>query len=95
MALHPNITHIHLGGDEVYTLGQSSLSQDIMQSHNFNKTGLYLYHMVPILQYVRKNYNAMPIIWDDMLRKIDLTLLQVCYTVVNITIHSKSCLIKL
>ena len=92
LALHPIVTHIHLGGDEVYTLGRSAASDDLMRKKGFDKSGLYLHHMVPVLQFVKNNFKVKPIIWDDMLRKItlgDLQVSEICCIKCNIFVKFK------
>lgn len=47
------------------------------QSHKYGKAGLYLDHITEVAQYIRDNYPTLKIIvWDDMMRNIDLKILQ-------------------
>lgn len=48
-----------------------------MQTSKFGKAALYLDHVAEVAQYIKDNYPTLKIIiWDDMLRNIDLNVLQ-------------------
>lgn len=58
-------------------MGLCSVCQKRMQTNKFGKAGLYLDHVTEVAQYIRDNYPTLKIIiWDDMLRNIDLHILQ-------------------
>ncbi|XP_065199818.1 hexosaminidase D-like [Planococcus citri] len=69
--LHPNSQFIHIGGDEVWHM---SLCENCRQHH---KHDLFMKHITSVLRFVKENYpNVTPIMWDDMLRSIDINLLK-------------------
>lgn len=58
-------------------MGLCPVCQKRMQTSKFGKAGLYLDHVTEVAQYIRDNYPTLKIImWDDMLRNIDLNILQ-------------------
>jgi hexosaminidase len=59
------ITHFHLGGDEVWSLGSCPRCRRVVQRDG--KAALYLQHIVPLLQRL-KVCGVQPILWDDMMR---------------------------
>lgn len=64
MRLHANAKFIHLGGDEVYNLGECELDK----KSKLNKNELYLQHMKPVLEFTKNKFPAVrPLIWHDML----------------------------
>jgi len=62
MAVHKNAKYLHIGCDEVYHLGECS------QCLGFGRTSVFIDHVTKVAQYVNHTYQAIPIIWDDMLR---------------------------
>ncbi|XP_065647373.1 hexosaminidase D isoform X5 [Hydra vulgaris] len=72
--VHPDITLIHLGGDEVFNLKDCARCK----ASGMQKEHIYLHHMVPILKYIKKktNLRVRPIIWDDMIRNWPLVEMQ-------------------
>ncbi len=88
LELHPNVKNIHIGGDEVYTMGKSQESKQWMKKENRSKDELYLHHMLGVLKHVRDQYpSVIPIMWDDGLRNIDAKTLVVSYNSVFPRIH--------
>ncbi|XP_018335239.1 hexosaminidase D [Agrilus planipennis] len=80
VAFHNNIQYLHIGADEVWHLGLCSVCAKRAQTNKHGKSGLYLEHVVDVVQYIKDNYpNLKVIIWDDMLRNIDLNVLQDYY----------------
>ncbi|XP_018563570.1 hexosaminidase D-like [Anoplophora glabripennis] len=80
VAFHPNITHLHIGGDEIWHMGLCPACQKRVQTTKYGRAGLYLDHVTELAQYIKDNYpNLKIIIWDDMLRNIDLHILQDYY----------------
>jgi hypothetical protein len=63
---HPDCRWLHLGGDEVWDLGEGPRSK--VRAAEIGKDGLYLEHMTPIVERVQKR-GVRPILWDDMMRK--------------------------
>jgi len=57
------LNYAHIGCDEVYHLGECS------RCRNHDSKDLFISHVTKIAKYVRDKYKAIPIIWDDMLRK--------------------------
>lgn len=66
LAAHPDSHWLHLGGDEVADLGQGQRSK--ARAARIGKPGLYLEHMMPIVEHVLSR-GLRPILWDDMMRK--------------------------
>lgn len=66
LAAHPDIRWLHLGGDEVWDLGEGERSRQ--RAEQIGKDGLYLEHMMPIIEHVLQR-GVRPILWDDMMRK--------------------------
>lgn len=51
--------------------------QKRVQTSRFGKAGLYLDHVTEVARYIKENYPKLKIIiWDDMLRNVDLNILQ-------------------
>lgn len=70
---HPDIRWLHLGGDEVDDLGQGHRSK--ARADQIGNDGLYLEHMMPILDHVIAR-GVRPILWDDMMRRWPMASLQ-------------------
>ena len=79
LALHKNASWIHIGCDEVYHLGLSSQSVNTMQKENIGKDELFFRHVKAVAGGIVKLHpNVQPLIWDDMMRGVDESLLVVC-----------------
>ena len=85
LSLHPDAGWLHIGCDEVYQLGQCPIcSQKLLQANTDpeNAQGyqdgktLFLQHVYRVGNYVKKQKNVIPIIWDDMLRTFPAHILQ-------------------
>ena len=64
MRLHAKARFIHLGGDEVFNLGESELDKKSGLSEN----ELYLHHMKPVLEFTKSMFpGVQPLVWHDML----------------------------
>lgn len=61
-------THIHLGADEVWSLGSCPRCKKYIKKNS--RSALFLNHMTPLLDDVR-DAGFQPIIWDDMMRSWD------------------------
>ena len=64
MKLHAGrgITHLHIGCDEVFHLGEC----DSCRTHG--RSEIFVSHVAAVAKHVKEAYNVQPIIWDDMLR---------------------------
>ncbi|XP_022662894.1 hexosaminidase D-like isoform X2 [Varroa jacobsoni] len=64
MALHSkfHVRYLHIGCDEVFHLGECTLCS--MKS----KEELLLGHMSHVAEFVRKELQVIPLVWDDMMR---------------------------
>lgn len=60
--LLPEISHFHLGGDEVYTLGQNPKSKEYLEKHG--SAALYLLQLEPSLELL-ENKSIRPMLWHD------------------------------
>eukprot|EP00823_Brevimastigomonas_motovehiculus_P002744 TRINITY_DN1651_c0_g1_i1.p1 TRINITY_DN1651_c0_g1~~TRINITY_DN1651_c0_g1_i1.p1 ORF type:complete len:611 (+),score=150.23 TRINITY_DN1651_c0_g1_i1:120-1952(+) len=63
LSFHPKSTIIHLGGGEVSRLKECWRCKRLPLS----EAELYMYHMLPLIKYVRSR-DLRVIIWDDMIR---------------------------
>ena len=73
LAAHPDASHIHIGCDEVYYLGHSPASVQLMKKKRINKNELFLYHTKRVLTAIKHKYPQMQaVMWDDMLRKMSI-----------------------
>lgn len=73
---HPDIQYLHIGCDEVWHLGLCSVCIKRAGASKYGKSSLYLEHVLAVAQYVQEiNPYLKIIIWDDMLRSMDLQVL--------------------
>lgn len=76
VSFHPDIQYLHIGCDEVWHLGLCSVCTKRAAASKYGKYSLYLEHILAIAQYIQETYPYLKIIiWDDMLRSIDLQVL--------------------
>lgn len=62
---------------QIWHMGLCPACQKRVQTSKYGRAGLYLDHVTEVAQYIKDNYpNLKIIIWDDMLRNIDLHILQ-------------------
>lgn len=67
----PNLTHIHIGCDEVFNMRQCS------KCKSKSKHDLFLSHVKSVIGIVhKKSPNLKVVMWDDMMRSLPLELLQ-------------------
>lgn len=66
---HPEATHLHIGCDEVYELGRGASGVE-MQNKKLTESQLFLRHVQHVASIVRGYRNVKPVIWDDELRKM-------------------------
>lgn len=58
-------------------MGLCTDCQKRVQANKYGKPGLYLDHISEVAQYIKDTHPTLKIIvWDDMLRNIDLNILQ-------------------
>ncbi|XP_039312803.1 hexosaminidase D isoform X4 [Solenopsis invicta] len=80
VSFHPDIQYLHIGCDEVWHLGLCSVCTKRAAASKYGKSSLYLEHILAIAQYIQETYPYLKIIiWDDMLRSIDLQVLNEHY----------------
>lgn len=66
-----NITHIHIGCDEVYRMGSCD------KCRQRSKNEIFLTHVITLSNYIRSKWpDLRVIIWDDMLREMTLSEMQ-------------------
>lgn len=71
MQVHREVNYLHIGCDEVYHLGECSRCRKKLRDE------LFLTHVSQVAEYIRKRYPYVtPIIWDDMLRHLPLSVLE-------------------
>ncbi|XP_043958058.1 hexosaminidase D [Gambusia affinis] len=67
--LHPHLTTVHIGADEVYTLGEGEDSKLWLASTGRSVEHLFLSHVTKIAKAFKEAWPDMNIImWDDMMR---------------------------
>lgn len=77
VAFHPDIQYIHIGVDEIWHMGICPDCSRKALSSKHGKISLFLDHVTSVAQYIKDNFpNLRIIIWDDMLRNIDINILQ-------------------
>uniref|UniRef100_A0AAU8KYZ5 beta-N-acetylhexosaminidase n=1 Tax=Sogatella furcifera TaxID=113103 RepID=A0AAU8KYZ5_SOGFU len=71
LTMIPDTKYIHIGADEVWHMKFCEKCNPIM------KERLFLTHVMKVLKYVATHHaNVRPIMWDDMLRPVDLETLK-------------------
>ena len=70
LSFTPNISTLHIGGDEVWHLGNGERSKVRMTQEGATKIEIYLRHMNLVVQHLRRKYPSIQniLIWDDMFR---------------------------
>lgn len=77
MKLHPDTRHFHIGSDEVYGLGMSKDTKRVPHSDNKDLGKLFLSHVTAVTKFMTETWPGVKVLmWDDMLRKLDLNLLK-------------------
>ncbi|XP_022705346.1 hexosaminidase D-like [Varroa jacobsoni] len=66
------ITHLHIGSDEVFVIGQCSRCKARMVLRKWTTDDLFLDHVFEVASAV-KELGIQPVMWDDMLRKVDMS----------------------
>lgn len=73
---HPSSKYIHIGGDEVWHIGQCIQCKTKMEAQQWKREHLFLDHISRIASKIRDKYPQKDIIiWDDMMREIDINIL--------------------
>ncbi len=68
LALMPNVTRFHLGGDEAWQFGSNPETRQFIEKHG--KSALYLHHIDPLLRHLKQR-NIRPMLWHDMMIEWD------------------------
>lgn len=77
LEMHKDSKYIHIGGDEVWHLGQCNRCKEKMMAQKWKKEHLFLDHITRIVHRIREiNQEIGIIIWDDMMRDIDVSILK-------------------
>ena len=64
MRIHSNSRYLHIGCDEVFTMGECDLC------NKYPRENLFLKHVATVAKYVKSKYGTQVLIWDDMLRHV-------------------------
>ncbi|XP_041363574.1 hexosaminidase D-like [Gigantopelta aegis] len=76
MQLHPGIEHFHIGCDEVYHIGHCPACKSRMVSGSHGMHQMFFSHVASVAKHIRMMHpTVIPLIWDDMLRNIELPVL--------------------
>ncbi|XP_060573284.1 hexosaminidase D-like [Ruditapes philippinarum] len=76
MTAHPAIQYFHIGGDEVYHLGVCERCKRKMLMENWTVQQLFFAHVRAVCLFIKEKYPHITIImWDDMLRFLELPVL--------------------
>ncbi|XP_078520967.1 hexosaminidase D-like isoform X2 [Lissotriton helveticus] len=68
---HPQKTWVHIGADEVFSLGEGHDSKSWMNSNNGDLGKMYLNHIQKVVSFLTSRYKGVQLLmWDDMLRWI-------------------------
>ncbi|XP_047005852.1 beta-N-acetylhexosaminidase isoform X2 [Ictalurus punctatus] len=74
---HPQTQWIHIGADEVLSLGESEDSKNWLKQNNGSLGALFLSHVTKVCHFLAElRPGIKPIFWEDMLRKISATLIK-------------------
>lgn len=69
--LHPGLSTLHIGADEVYMLGEGEESKAWLASTGLTVEQLFLSHVTKVAKAVKEAWPHMTIImWDDMMREM-------------------------
>lgn len=75
--LHPGLSTLHIGADEVYMLGEGEESKLWLASPGGTLEQLFLSHVIKVARAVKEAWPHMTIImWDDMMRDMSLDTLK-------------------
>ena len=66
---HPGLKRIHLGCDEVWSLGQSPMTREYMEKMNVGVTDVFLDHTATVAKIAKEMLPGVTVmVWDDMMR---------------------------
>ena len=79
LSFTPDISSVHIGGDEVWHLGNGEKSKRLLNEGGMTKIQLYLQHMNLVVKHLRCKYPHISniMIWDDMFRSSDADTIKV------------------
>ncbi|XP_063446453.1 hexosaminidase D-like isoform X2 [Mytilus trossulus] len=76
MELHQGLRWFHIGADEVYHIGICDKCKKRMHVQNLTQQQLFFSHCKAVLNYIKVKYPSVTaIMWDDMLRHTELSVL--------------------
>ncbi|XP_047464457.1 hexosaminidase D [Mugil cephalus] len=77
--LHPNLSTLHIGADEVYMLGEGEESTTWLASPGRTVEQLFLGHVTKVAKAIKEAWPHMTIMmWDDMMRGMSQDTLKAC-----------------
>uniref|UniRef100_A0A8C8S2U6 beta-N-acetylhexosaminidase n=1 Tax=Pelusios castaneus TaxID=367368 RepID=A0A8C8S2U6_9SAUR len=77
MDKHRHSGWIHIGADEVFHLGEGMDSKNWISHNNGDMGKMYLNHIKEVVNFLVNRYQGLQVLmWDDMLRKIDVGTIQ-------------------
>jgi len=69
LAVHTNITTLHIGCDEVWCLGQSGLTRRYLENTGKSVTDVFLEHTAMVAETAKQiKSDVKVLVWDDMMR---------------------------
>ncbi|XP_061564165.1 hexosaminidase D isoform X2 [Cololabis saira] len=75
--LHPGLSTLHIGADEVYMLGEGEESKLWLASPGRTVEQLFLAHVTKVVKAIKEAWPTMSVImWDDMMRGMSLDTLR-------------------
>nr|XP_046232548.1 hexosaminidase D [Scatophagus argus]XP_046232549.1 hexosaminidase D [Scatophagus argus] len=75
--LHPGLSTLHIGADEVYILGEGKESKQWLDSRGRTVEQLFLSHVTKVAKAIKEAWPHMTIImWDDMMRAMNQDILK-------------------
>ncbi|XP_019368294.1 PREDICTED: hexosaminidase D-like isoform X2 [Gavialis gangeticus] len=77
MDKHRRASWIHIGADEVFHLGEGTDSKNWLNRNQGDVGRMYLNHIKEVVSFLVSQYRGLRVLlWDDMLRKINVATLQ-------------------
>ncbi|XP_037546630.1 hexosaminidase D [Nematolebias whitei] len=71
VSLHPGLSTLHIGADEVYLLGEGEDSKGWLSSPGHSVEQLFLSHVTKVAKAIKETWPHLTIImWDDMMRSM-------------------------
>ena len=65
----PSLLRIHVGCDEVWCLGQGTVTADILAAKGWAVIQVFLRHIAAVAEFVKSLNSAVKVmVWDDMMR---------------------------